>query len=299
MQCYFGYYTNSGPKLKLLVEREREVWLLYYLHEKFNLAQKAKPNAFPRCKEARRRDDHPNSSFDVSPSSLVKRYSNLKMKIAVLGATGLVGSAFVKVAIASGHDLKLLVRNPAKVSEDVKSACEVIEGKVDDEATLRGLLEGCDAVVTTLGPPLLKKVANPRICSTVTGLVCKILADGPDTKFIVVSGGAARMSTDKRNNFAGLMMKNVLPRLAGAAVKDKNTETKFLEESSEHVKYTLVRACAGIDDKGDVSKLKLKVGYDTSHFTATNATLLAQFMLDVLGSKEYERKGLFVRNSKV
>ena len=220
------------------------------------------------------------------------------MKIAVLGATGLVGSNFVKLAIEAGHNLKLLVRNAAKVGEDVKNASEVIEGAVDDEATLRGLIEGCDAVVSALGPPLFTKVGNPKICSTVTGLVCKILKDGPDTKFVVVSGGAARMSTDKRNNLAGVVMKYVLPRLGGVAIKDKNTESRILEESSEHVKYTLVRACAGISEKGDISKLKLEVGYKTSHFTDTHAKLLAQFILDVLGSNEYHRKGVFVRNAK-
>ena len=42
------------------------------------------------------------------------------MKIAVIGATGFVGSAILQEALDRGHDVTAIVRNPAKLKPHPK-----------------------------------------------------------------------------------------------------------------------------------------------------------------------------------
>jgi uncharacterized protein YbjT (DUF2867 family) len=76
------------------------------------------------------------------------------MKLAILGATGKSGGHVMRRALEAGHDVRVLARDPAKLTTK-HERLTVIKGdatKVDDCATL---VEGCDAVIGTLGPPNL------------------------------------------------------------------------------------------------------------------------------------------------
>jgi uncharacterized protein YbjT (DUF2867 family) len=76
------------------------------------------------------------------------------MKLAILGATGKTGGHALEIALAAGHHVRVLARTPSKLAV-THERLEVVKGdatKVEDCATL---LEGCDAVIGTLGPPNL------------------------------------------------------------------------------------------------------------------------------------------------
>lgn len=72
------------------------------------------------------------------------------MNIVIFGATGLVGTATVKEALAQGHSVTTLVRNPAKLS--IQNAnLKVVKGDALDATAVSQVLEGADAVIQTLG----------------------------------------------------------------------------------------------------------------------------------------------------
>lgn len=71
------------------------------------------------------------------------------MKIAVFGATGRVGGRFVEYAIAEGHQIRALVRDPAKLT--ARAGLEVIRGDVLNPADVERTIQGCEAVVSGLG----------------------------------------------------------------------------------------------------------------------------------------------------
>ncbi|MGN6144760.1 MAG: NAD(P)-dependent oxidoreductase [Mesorhizobium sp.] len=68
------------------------------------------------------------------------------MKIALIGASGFVGSALLKEAAARGHSVTAIVRNPGKIAE--AKGVSVVKADVTDAATLAGLLKGHDVVVS-------------------------------------------------------------------------------------------------------------------------------------------------------
>src|SRR5690606_37898650 len=69
------------------------------------------------------------------------------MKIALIGATGFVGSAILKEALQREHQVKAIVRNPEKVSVNHEQL-SVVKGNAMDINQLAELLKGIDVVIS-------------------------------------------------------------------------------------------------------------------------------------------------------
>ena len=69
------------------------------------------------------------------------------MKVLIFGASGKTGSLVVDLALARGHEVTVLVRDPAKVNESVR----VIVGDATDRQDVFKAVEGHDAVIDTIG----------------------------------------------------------------------------------------------------------------------------------------------------
>lgn len=68
------------------------------------------------------------------------------MKIALIGASGFVGSALLKEAGRRGHTVTALVRNPGKVEN--LAGVTAVKANVYDDPTLAGSLAGHDVVIS-------------------------------------------------------------------------------------------------------------------------------------------------------
>lgn len=68
------------------------------------------------------------------------------MKVAVTGATGVLGRLVVPTLLEAGHHVVALVRNPQKGSELAARGVDVHLGSIFDADALLGALSGCDAV---------------------------------------------------------------------------------------------------------------------------------------------------------
>ncbi|HEX5552488.1 MAG TPA: NAD(P)-dependent oxidoreductase [Chitinophagaceae bacterium] len=69
------------------------------------------------------------------------------MKIALIGATGFVGTAVLKEALDRGYQVTAIVRHPGKLSEKDKSL-SVVKGDAMDTHKLSELIKGHDVVVS-------------------------------------------------------------------------------------------------------------------------------------------------------
>lgn len=72
------------------------------------------------------------------------------MKIALIGATGFVGSAILKEALDRGHEATAIVRHPEKVQPHPKLHAE--KGDVYNENEVARLVAGHDAVISAFNP---------------------------------------------------------------------------------------------------------------------------------------------------
>ena len=71
------------------------------------------------------------------------------MKIALFGATGRVGGEVLKLALAEGHEVTVLVRSPEKLAPHDRLT--IIQGDVRDVAAVSNAVAGMDVVFSSLG----------------------------------------------------------------------------------------------------------------------------------------------------
>jgi putative NADH-flavin reductase len=74
------------------------------------------------------------------------------MKLIIFGATGATGTCLVEQAIAAGHDVTAVVRDPARLTGPGHQRLAVVTADVMDPASIIPVIAGADAVLTALGP---------------------------------------------------------------------------------------------------------------------------------------------------
>jgi putative NADH-flavin reductase len=78
------------------------------------------------------------------------------MKLTIFAATGGIGRQALQQAVAAGHHVTAVVRDPQKLPEAVRSAEKVTVVTADlaapDPTALESALQGADAVLSGLGP---------------------------------------------------------------------------------------------------------------------------------------------------
>ena len=179
------------------------------------------------------------------------------MKIAVIGATGNVGSKVVREASTRGHQVTAVARNTEKL--EAGSGVAVKQGDITDKAVAADVLKGADAAVITL------KHQTFDVMATFDAL------RAAGVKRVVVVGGAASL---KNKDGVRLLDQPGFPdfikvEAAPAAVAlDKIREVTDLDWSfispsmilgpGERVgKFRLGKDDLIVDDKGDS-----KISYD-------------------------------------
>lgn len=73
------------------------------------------------------------------------------MRIALFGGTGFIGTYIVKELIQRGHTPVLLVRPGSEAKVIHRKECIIVPGDIKDDRAVREVLDGCDAVVYTIG----------------------------------------------------------------------------------------------------------------------------------------------------
>ncbi len=131
------------------------------------------------------------------------------MKITLLGATGNIGSRILKEALARGHKVTAIVRNPEKLTF-VNENLQVIQGDALEPDTLRDALKSAEAVISALSPSFADQgpflAANRNLMA---------LAKDEKTLRLVVVGGASSLYVEPgvRLFDTGVMPKEWTPYL--------------------------------------------------------------------------------------
>ncbi len=74
------------------------------------------------------------------------------MKLTILGATGATGTRLVEQALAAGHEVTAVVRDPARLAVPAQQRLRTVTADVMDPASITPAVAGADAVISAVGP---------------------------------------------------------------------------------------------------------------------------------------------------
>jgi len=74
------------------------------------------------------------------------------MELTIFGATGATGTALTEQALAAGHDVTAVVRDPARLTVPAHARLRTIAADVMDPASIADAIAGVDAVISAVGP---------------------------------------------------------------------------------------------------------------------------------------------------
>lgn len=208
---------------------------------------------------------------------------NQHITVAVIGATGKAGKCLVKQLLRDGYTVKALIRKPDTYTL-AHPSLQIIKGDIQNIPDVEKLLNGCDAVISTLGQakdePLISSLAAMNIINLMKQysikryiFVCGLNIDVPgDNK----SAANIAKSDWMRNNFPDV-------------VADKQKAYDIVAASSAD--WTMVRLPFIIQTN---EKGKLEVSLEDCPGENINTSDLAGFLISQIDDKEFIRNSPFV-----
>ena len=155
------------------------------------------------------------------------------MKIAVIAANGRSGQAFVKAALAAGHQVRAGVFSKSNLKPHPKLT--IVHCDATKEADVKNLITGCDAVVSLIGhvegsAPDVQTVAIQKIVAAMKQTGVK--------RLVSLTGTGVRFAGDKIiliDRFLNLGLSLVDPK----RLKDGRNHAEVLKNSG--LDWTLIR----------------------------------------------------------
>lgn len=201
------------------------------------------------------------------------------MKLFVIGATGGVGQAVVKQAIAQGHNVTAYVRDRNKVNHAPHANLTIVQGDGTDLYEITNALKGHDAVICTVGSKGLKA---STIMSDITYNLVKAMQTNKVSRIVYCA------SAGIHREIPGIMGKLIM-FLLRHPLKDHQKSYHVLEESG--LDYTVVRPM-GLVNEERIEPYRV-VGHKISPPSSKiSRAAVAHFMLQAVVSEEYIKQSM-------
>lgn len=211
---------------------------------------------------------------------------NQNIMIAVLGGGGRTGKYLINQLIEKGYSIKVLLRNPETFA--IKSPLlQVVQGDAIDPIVVSSLIEGCWAVISTIG----QRPGEPLIASQATMNILKAMSNYGLKRYILVAGVNIDTPFDHKGPetvIATNWMKSNFPTIQ----EDRQKAYILLVESDAD--WTLVRVpFINFDNgTGDVN-----VNLYDCLGNKIEAGNIAAFLIKQLSEETYFNKAPFICNS--
>lgn len=196
------------------------------------------------------------------------------MKFLILGASGRTGQLILEKALARGHEITALVRNPDAVK--VRAGLTVLKGTPTDEATLTSAAKDTDAILVALNNPRSSDMPWAKPLTTekiLTKVAQNIIALGGKR---VVSLSAAGVG-DSFDDAPWIMRFMIRRTNLGFAYADHNSVEEAYRKSD--ARWTLVRAM-GLSNGDKEKPLIVGTAKTPKPGMMVRRSAIADFMLD-------------------
>ncbi len=208
------------------------------------------------------------------------------MRIAVIGASGRTGAHVVKQGLERGHEIRAIARNVDAIREDEPNLTPIPVDVLDAER-LREALEGCEAVISTLGVGTSR--APTELYSHGLANTLEALPANGKAKLAVVSAAPAGPRGEQAWLERWILMP-VLDRLFGATYHDMRRMETILHDSSTD---WIVLRPPRLVQKDPTGAYRLDSRPLPKARAITYADL-AQALLDAIENPKHRRQALYV-----
>ena len=209
------------------------------------------------------------------------------MRVLVVGASGKTGRLVVERALAAGHQVVAFAHNEEETQKHPLAAgAEVVHGDVQNPSRLEHAMEGCQAVIDTLGgkTPWMKTDLEESAAKVILEVMHRVGA----RRLLVISVLGAGESGSQ----APFLYEHVLlPTYLHGAIPDKNAMEATVKASD--LQWVLVRPPVP-KDADPTGHVEVMTAGETAH-QITRADL-AQFLVDQLTSDQYLGQAITVAN---
>jgi putative NADH-flavin reductase len=207
------------------------------------------------------------------------------MKLTIFAATGGIGRHALEQAVAAGHDVTAVVRNPKKLSREVRVVTTDLAAP--DPAALESAVEGADAVLSGLGP---RSASEAGIARQGTRAIVRAMKVTEVRRIVVVSAAPigtvpspGRPKPPKHDPGDGFFMRNLLSPLIKAALRKHFADLARMEEvlRDSGLDWTVVRP-PRLTDKPVTGTYRTAYGQNLRRGLFVSRADVAHLMLRVL-----------------
>jgi len=221
------------------------------------------------------------------------------MKLTIFAATGGIGRQILKQAVAAGHDVTAVVRNPKKLSRQVRVVTADLAAA--DPAVLESAVDGADAVLSGLGPRSNSEAGVAR--QGTRAIVAAMQATGV-RRIVVVSAAPigtvpspGRPKPPKHDPGDGFFMRHLFSPLTKAALRKHYADLALMEDilRDSGLDWTVVRP-PRLTDKPLTGTYRTAYGQNLRRGFLISRADVAHYMLRVLAQPETIKQATGIAN---
>jgi putative NADH-flavin reductase len=211
-----------------------------------------------------------------------------KMKLTVFAATGGIGREILEQAVAAGHEVTAVVRNP-KLSRGVRIV--TVDLAAADSAALESAVRGADAVLSGLGP---RSASDVGVAWQGTRAIVQAMKATNVRRVVVVSAAPigtvpspGRPKPPKHDPGDGFFMRNLFNPLIKAALRKHYADLALMEDilRNSGLDWTIVRP-PRLTDKPLTGTYRTAYGQNLRRGLFISRADVAHLMLRVLEQPE-------------
>ncbi|HEX8851362.1 MAG TPA: NAD(P)H-binding protein [Gemmatimonadaceae bacterium] len=207
------------------------------------------------------------------------------MKIVLFGATGNVGQRIAKEALARGHTVIGVVRDPDKVTPP-DPRVKLVQGDATDAASVAKVALGADAIVSAISPrPNARGRAAPSLAAASRALIAGAKQSG--VKRVIAVGGAGSLEVAPGKL---LMHAPGFPEAYKAEAQEGYDSLVVFRKEGEDVEWTLVSPAAEIGPGARTGKFRQTIDQflaDSSGHSRISYEDFAVAIVDELEKREH------------
>ena len=211
------------------------------------------------------------------------------MKLTIFAASGGIGRHLVGQALAAGHDVTAVARNPASLPAGVRAVRADLA--TTQPAALVTAVGGTDAVLSALGP---RSKADYGIATTGTRAIVGAMEAAGVRRLVVVSAApvgtiasARRPRPPKHDSGDGFVMRHLLSPLITAALRDLYVDLALMEDTlaESGLDWTAVRP-PRLTNGAETGAYRTAYGRNLRRGLTVSRADVAHLMLAALGQPE-------------